>query len=979
MTRQGRALAALAACMVAFPSPTTAQTTDNQGPPRRTLNRGTLMRLTSDGRVPVRLAAAAATVTGRWLGQTGPDVVGAQGTLGPNGVCDILIELTGIPRREITSVTVKGHGAEQWSFPIPKNQVQYAAYLDRKPGAPTAVVCFEPLRVETGRQFYVKLTYDDGSETETYLKGGKADPNLRVAGTSVVAKWVGQGGLDFAGLGAGVGPDGLQDARVDLAKLSTITKVKAITLERVGPSGAKWSYGLNPELHHNAEFAPYPDDPSKGTVLFQPDADLARATLKLTVVYDNGKSDTTDLACQKTDPALAMPPVPLPKLVPLDLTARWHGQNRPQGFGPGTVHVSLAGIPAGRGVDAAVLSDGVRSAWVYRKSDAVALDVEPEARPLEVRKAAAPGAVELFFTPYRNLDGQPLTLRLVFDNGVQGVATLAGGAVDPALAAPTPLPGEVTARPGNDLQAAVGQYGTVNLSPGVYPLTRPLVLEKPVRLIGQPGAVLEFRQGAGDPPWTTAIKVHQGGTTLKGFGVRFAGPVRWRTEVSWGPAVIGTTDNLDGRRQVDKPGLVFEGLDLAVPQSSKTSGWEQGPKLFRLVDAKGGRIAGNTLYGGPVEFFGGPWVVEGNTYRGLPAHTFSPVVFAVHRPFELVFRNNRAVANVQGGKTWRFLLLTNRGFNDLIEKNVVEGIGPRDGDTIPAMNSPEIFLTESYHVRFEGKAAAVSGDGKLVRVPRLRGEPPVTGDVVSVLTGPDAGSFRRIAQRIDPLTYLLDAPLPAGSGAEVLSVAPGFVNDRYDGNDVDARNGRAAAGFVLAGNHYGTVVSNNRVVGAGDAYQIMAYPSESPVQWGWTHAPYLGGRIENNVVEDSPSGAQVGVLHNGNDKSSQGRVFMKVALKGNVVRWSDAFLAAAGQAERRPSAFVPGINLGWPPASDPSELVVSSEGDRLEGPTREADRPALRVTGAVLNGSRVVGRTFPLPLPQTVLGRSTAGTEPPAR
>ena len=73
----------------------------------------------------------------------------------------------------------------------------------------------------------------------------------------------------------------------------------------------------------------------------------------------------------------------------------------------------------------------------------------------------------------------------------------------------------------------------------------PLVLEKPVTITAEGNATLLFSQGPGDAPWTTAIKIHSGHTTLNGFAVRFTGPIRWDQEVSYGPAVIGTTDNRD--------------------------------------------------------------------------------------------------------------------------------------------------------------------------------------------------------------------------------------------------------------------------------------------------------------------------------------------------------------------------------------------------------------------------------------------------
>ena len=121
------------------------------------------------------------------------------------------------------------------------------------------------------------------------------------------------------------------------------------------------------------------------------------------------------------------------------------------------------------------------------------------------------------------------------------------------------------AKPGDDLQALVEKYGTVVLAPGTYRLARPLVLNRPVTITSDGGATLLFDQAATEPPWSAAIKVHCGNTTLNGFAVRFAGPVRWNNEISWGPAVIGMTDNLDPHYDEHKENLAFTHLDLEIP------------------------------------------------------------------------------------------------------------------------------------------------------------------------------------------------------------------------------------------------------------------------------------------------------------------------------------------------------------------------------------------------------------------------------
>lgn len=895
------------------------------------------------------------SIKGRWLGQDRHDYCGAEGnSIQPNGVQDIHIALSGLPpRREIVSAAITGHGSDEWQYRGVQNQ--FGAVLLRKPGATTADVFFEPNHAETGRTFCVKLKFDDGSVVDVYLKGGKAGVDLRMPDAAMAVKWVGQDRQDQAGAGPGVGPDGVQDVRIAISKLSQKDRLASILVEDA--SGVRWAFGPNPEGHHNAEFLPLEKDPTAGNLFFHPDRDLAGRRLTVTVTYANGKKDKATVAAGHTDPKLAMPTASLPRISSLTVKSRWLGQDGSAVTGAGEVHVALTGLPATRPIAAAVLSDSVRGVWAFRAGDRPALDVEEGAAPLGFRRGAARSTADLFFAPIRDESNATMTLRLVFQDGESAVASFAGGPCAPSLRAPPVDPSEALAKPGDDLNDLASRHGTVRLTKGEYRLNRPLVLHKPVSVVGEPGAVLLFAQGVGDAPWTTAIKIHAGNTTLRGFGVRFAGPIRWRNEVSWSPAVIGTTDNLDTVPNLPKVNLTFEGLDLEGPQKSGKDAWEEAPKLMRLVNASNGRIVKNVLRGGLVELFGGPWRFEENDYRGTPPGTFTHGVLAVHDPHDLVVSNNRAKPVGPSGKTWRFLILTQRGSNDRVENNVVEGVGPRDDDTIPSANAPEIVLTESYHLWFEGKPAAVSADGRVVKVGHLLETPARTGDIVSALSGPGAGKWRRIAQRLEPTVYLLDAPLPRGSA--VVAISPGFAHEVFSGNTIDAKGGRAAGGFVLAGNHFGTVVRNNRIVGAGEPLLIMAYPSETPRLWGWSHAPFLGGLIEGNTLEDSERGAVIGVNHGGITKSNKGRVYMTLSLRGNTVRWSEPFLSRLSQSPlKRPAA---GITLGYAQSLDPGELVVDEKDNRLVAPAGTPASSALKVNAAILNGRSVTNRAFTLP------------------
>ena len=896
--------------------------------------------------VSVSSAQNASGIQGRWLGQDGHDFVGDPASIAPNGVQDVHIALSGLPPgKEITFASITGHGYDEWQYNRPKNQ--FAAVIERKPGGTSADIYFEATHDEKGREFCVKLTFDDQSVVEVFLPGGRADRNLRMKGTGIAARWIGKTTQDHAGRGPGVGPDGLLDVAIGLSKLAKGERVKAARVE--DPSGTKWTFGTNPEGHHNAELLSDPKTPTEATLLFQPDRPLEGKALKVTVTYENGKQDSATVTGGRAEVKQATPAASLPKLTERKLSARWIEPGKLGAVRDREAGVAISGLPPAP-VRAAVLTDSIRSVWVYRADSRVPLDIPPDARELTASRGGA--GLNFFFLPDRDELKTTMTLRLLFGDGSNSVVTFEGGPYDLSVQDPSVGASESVAKPGDDLAALASRGGTVRLTKGVYSLGKPLVLEKPVSIVGEPGATLQFSQNIADQPWTTAIKIHSGGTTLRGFAVRFTGLIRWRNDVSYGPAVIGTTDNFDNRPDSPKPDLKFQSLDLEGPAAPDPKTWEEAPKLMRLRHAPRGEIRGNTLRGGVIELFDGPWKIVGNDYRGTPPSTHTPSVFAVHDPHDVVVKDNRAKPVGPSGKTWRFLVFTQRGYGDIVQNNRIEGIGPRDDDTIPSMNAPEILLTESYHLRFEGKPRAVSPDGRIVAVGSLRGELPRTGDVVSILAGPGAGQYRRVAQRIDASTYLLDAPLPAGS--TILSISPGFVNERFEGNTIDAKGGKAAAGMVLSGNHFGTRVINNHIIGAGDAVQIMAFVSESPGIWGWSHTPFFGGLIEGNVFEDSERGARIGVYHSEHAKSNKGRLYMTVSLRRNTVRWSEAFL----RGRKTPLA---GITLGFANSLDPAEMIVEEKDDVLSAPAGSPAKSALRVEAAVLNGKPVTGRSMPLP------------------
>ena len=222
-----------------------------------------------------RGTGVARALAARWIGQDGQDLGG-----GPspeergNGVQDVHIALAGLPaRREVVHAMLRGHGADEWEFN--GRYTPWTATLRRPPGSTSADLFIEPTRVETGRSFTLLLRYDDGTTAELHFQGGTADPNLRMPAAALQARWVGQDRQDWTGPGIAVGPDGLQDVRLELTNLSPKVEVRSITLD--GPAGAAWQFGTNPEGHANAELIRRTGRPLAGRLLLPARPPTSRA------------------------------------------------------------------------------------------------------------------------------------------------------------------------------------------------------------------------------------------------------------------------------------------------------------------------------------------------------------------------------------------------------------------------------------------------------------------------------------------------------------------------------------------------------------------------------------------------------------------------------------------------------------------------------------------------------------------------------
>ena len=886
----------------------------------------------------------------RYLGQDGHDLVGTENALGGNDIQDMHIELVGVPTgKTIVWLVVKGLGGGEWVYNGPEGPWHGVQIVQEK-GETVADLFLEPYDPENGRLFEIHYRLDDGRTIDLNMQAGKADSNLRIPGAGLKAKWMGQDGGDNVGIGPSVGPDGFQDAKISLEHISTKSEVDSLVISIDGKP--VWESGMNLHGYHDAQLQRRGDERSKADLYIASERDLSGKKLSMVVRYQNNKTDRTTLVAGKFDPSKKAPLGGKTPTIRSGLSAKWLGQDGKSPKNPhADAHVSVSGVPPQLEVVAAGVGDGVFGEWFGRLNDQVQVHVEPYTRPLVFVRSSR-DKVEVFFPPDRDETKTRMTVRLVFSNGSTMFGRFEGGSCDLERLTPPPPSGSVDAKPGDDLASLAARFGTIRLLRNTtYAMAHPLVLERAVTIKGEPGSTILFTQKPNDEPWSAAVKIHASKTTLEGFAIRFTGPVRWRQGIDNGPAVIGSTDNADPPPKDIKMSIVIHNLDIESPPAA--SEWEEAPRLIRLPTSTSGEISGNTLKGGTIEFKNGPWKIVDNNYLGAPPGAYNYAVFSCRRVHDVEVSRNKARQTFPKGKTWRFLVLSDSAHNDLIGDNDVAGIGPRDGESYPNMNAPEVVLTESYKLRFEGKPLAVSADGMLVRIPKPQGEQPRAGDAVAVLTGAKAGSFGVISQVLEPSTFLLSSPLPKTDG-DVISIAEGFVGDEYVNNTIDCRDGSVAATLVFVGNHFGTVVKNNHLIGRGNVFLLTAAPTEAPMYWGWSHAPFLGVVVEGNTFEDTLRGGKIAVEHSSHIKSNKGRRYLSIELKDNTFEWTSGYFSKLGPNDRNKPLLA--AQVGDEGSLDLDELVVQESRTTL----KSAGKPArFVVSSAVWNDRELKDKSVP--------------------
>jgi hypothetical protein len=898
-----------------------------------------------------------------WIGQTGADYVGPWTELKPSNIQDIQLRLNELPLdKSIEKAVIQGFGADRWEFGGPAGS--WLVNVIREPNAPIADLYFEPARLESGRQFNVGLTYSDGSFEEIYFQGGLADPSLKPPGQELKAQWLGaSAGIDLTSPSARIGPDGVTDLQIGLSQINTNKRLKAIDLV---DSDGTWlaSYSDNRSRVGTMEFTPSSTDPSRGTLTFSHPVKPLIGPLKVQVRYQDDTLEEVNcpLGSISTTP-LQIPASPL--ITNHSATATWLGQVVTDPTRPGWVRISVANLPV-TGVSAWQISEPSGQSWLWTLTGSGSpWPTVYNQRSLNALRDSLSGNWTLEFDSRSDLSGMPLSIMAASDSGRMFGISLTGGLVDPSKRAPFPANSSITAVPGDDLQLLLNQYGTVNLSAGTYNLNQPLVITRPVNLVGQGEAILNFQQPADSPGWSTVVTIAAGNSRLAGFRVQFTGPVKWLNNIRFGPAVIGSPDNYANQigRFGPLAGVKLENLNLYGPPPSTYL--EESPRLIRLVDDASGVITNNRIFGGWVEVTGGPWSITGNNLTGVWPTAFSYDGFAAHDVNGLKFSNNTVQRSDDSGVIFRLIVVNGRSSNIEISDNQSIGLGASISDPwqMQQTNAHEVILTEAYRVNYEGSLYGIDAAQTTVQLGESIGPDYQPGDVLAVLDGPSGGVWRVVMSVINRNTLLLNAPLPqwVGRGTAV-SVNSGITNISMTGNLIDQRDRPLSLASVLVGNLYSLNFSANTIIGGFRGLQVIAYPSETPRDWGWTRNVVFDATITRNYFSEILWLNQLGVSHSGAARANYGRLYLTGSFQNNVFGWSSEFLTSQiGQQPGDANLLLPGLEVGQGGPWDDTESRLTVSNNQIVLPDGWSNRPAIWYRSGTINGIKASDQLIILP------------------
>ncbi len=240
------------------------------------------------------LRVAAAAVRAQWIGQDRQDQAGAGACVGPDGLQDARIHLSGLSTRNaIKAIRVESAAGSRWEFGLNTRALANAEFLKDAKDARQGDVFFQPDRDLAGSRIRVSIAYEHGQPDVLTIAAGRCDPKLRMPQTpmpkveamDLSADWLGQDGSNPARPG---------DVHVVLGNLPGSGRIAAMGISDM--ARAAWQYQANDKVGGLADatpgtldFRPRPDRRS-ADVYFTPSRDLKGETFSVCVVTADGRT-----------------------------------------------------------------------------------------------------------------------------------------------------------------------------------------------------------------------------------------------------------------------------------------------------------------------------------------------------------------------------------------------------------------------------------------------------------------------------------------------------------------------------------------------------------------------------------------------------------------------------------------------------------------------------------------------------------------
>ena len=141
-------------------------------------------------------------LSARWVGQDGSDYTGFGSAVGPDGIQDVHLAISGLhPAIEISSLTIDLTGGPSWQFGLNPKGLGNAELVRQRADPTRGDLYFQPTTDPVGKRLKLTVAYANRQPEVASVVAGRVDPRLRmpavalpaIAPLSLSTTWLGQG------------------------------------------------------------------------------------------------------------------------------------------------------------------------------------------------------------------------------------------------------------------------------------------------------------------------------------------------------------------------------------------------------------------------------------------------------------------------------------------------------------------------------------------------------------------------------------------------------------------------------------------------------------------------------------------------------------------------------------------------------------------------------------------------------------------